>query len=85
MSDHVQQVSVNDTNSEWTNVISGIPQGSVLGPILFVLYINDLLKSIVSDVYMFADDTKVCKMINSPDDQHTLQNNLDYLTPWSSQ
>ena len=84
LSDRVQQVNVNGTNSEWANITSGIPQGSVLGPILFVLYINDLPENIVSNVYMFADDTQVFKMITSPHDQHTLQNDLDYLTSWSS-
>ena len=84
LSDRVQQVNVNGTNSEWANITSGIPQGSVLGPILFVLYINDLPENIVSNVYMFADDTKVFKTITSPHDQHTLQNDLDYLTSWSS-
>ena len=67
MSDRVQQVNVNGTNSEWANITSGIPQGSVLGPILFVLYINDLPENIVSNVYMLADDTKV-KTITSPND-----------------
>ena len=75
--DRVQQVNVNGINTEWENITSGIPQGSV-----FVLYIN-LPENIVSNVYMFADDTKVFKTINSPNDQHTLQNNLDYLTSWS--
>ena len=59
LSDRVQQANVNGTNSEWANITSGIPQGSVLGPILFVLYINDLPENIVSNVYMFADDTKI--------------------------
>ena len=77
LSDRVQQVNV--------NITSGILQGSVLGPILFVLYKNDLPENIVSNVYMFADNTKVFKTINSPDDQHTLQNDLDYLVSWSSQ
>ena len=84
LSDLVQQVNVNGTNSEWANITSGIPQGSVLGPILFVLYINDLPKNIVSNVYMFADDTKVFKTITSPNDQHALHNDLDYLKSWSS-
>ena len=84
LSDRVQQVNVNGTNSEWANITSGIPQDSVLGLILFVLYINDLPDNIVSNVYMFADDTKVFKTINSPNDQHTLHNDLDYLTSWSS-
>ena len=84
LSDRVQQVNVNGTNSEWANITSGIPQGSVLGTILSVLYINDLPENIVSNVYMFADDTKIFKTITSPHDQHTLQNDLDYLTSWSS-
>ena len=60
-----------------------IPQGSVLGPILFVLYINDLPSNILSDVYMFADDTKIFNIIKSPEDQEILQNDLDTLSMWS--
>ena len=86
LSDLVQQVN----QCKWYKfrvgkcITSGIPQGSVLGPILFVLNINDLPENIVSNVYMFADDTKVFNTITSPHDQHTLQNDLDYLTSWSS-
>ena len=66
LSDRVQQVCVNGINSEWANITSVIPQGSILGPILFVLCINDLHDNIVSNVYMFADDTIAFKTINSP-------------------
>ena len=62
---------------------SGIPQGSVLGPILFVLYINDLSSNILSDVYIFAEDTKIFNIIKSPEDQDILQNDLDTLSMWS--
>ena len=58
-----QQVCVNGSMSKWADVTSGIPQGSVLGPILFVIYINDLPNKIKSDIYMFADDTKVFRTI----------------------
>ena len=51
-----QRVMVNGVCSEWTNVTSGIPQGSVLGPILFTIFINDLPISISSHVNIFADD-----------------------------
>ena len=54
-----QRVKVNRILSAWAAVISGIPQGSVLGPILFVLFINDLPNMINSTVHIFADDTKV--------------------------
>ena len=47
--------------SEWAPVTSGIPQGSVLEPILFVIYTNDLPDNLMSECYMFADDTKVFK------------------------
>ena len=83
LSERVQQVCINGSNSTWKPVTSGIPQGSVLGPILFVLYINDLPSNILSDVYMFADDTKIFNIIKSPEDQEILQNDLDSLSVWS--
>ena len=54
-----QRVMVNGVCFEWTNVTSGIPQGSVLGPILFTIFINDVPISISSHVKIFADDTKI--------------------------
>ncbi len=64
---HVR-VCVNGSMSKWADVSSGIPQGSVLGPILFFIYINDLPNEIKSDIYMFADDTKVFRTIKTNDD-----------------
>jgi hypothetical protein len=56
---------------------SGIPQGSVLGPILFDLYITDLPDAVESEAYVFADDTNIVRLINSIDDQQILQKRLD--------
>ena len=55
----MQRVGVGGTMSSWVEVLSGVPQGSVLGPILFVCYVNDMPDLIASFIYMYADDTKL--------------------------
>ena len=72
-----QRVCVNDTVSLWHNVTSGIPQGSVLGPVLFLLYINDVPDNVASNVYMYADDTKIYRPMTYHEDTTILQNDLD--------
>ena len=72
---------VNGVCSEWTNVTSGIPQGSVLGPILFTIFINDLPISISSHVKIFADDTK---LYNTTENTTVLQDDLHKLYEWSN-
>ena len=62
----------------------GIPHGTVLGPLLFVMYINDLPESADSHIYMFADDTKVFKLITSHEDHQDLQSDLDNLMTWTA-
>jgi hypothetical protein len=78
-----EKVMVNGAGSEWENVTSGIPQGSVLGPILFVIYINDLPDTVESDSYLFADDTKIFRISKGKDDKETLQDDLTKLEEWS--
>ena len=78
-----QRVAINGPASAWEDVISGIPQGSVLGPLLFVIYINDLPDAINSQVYMFADDTKIYRPISDSSDSSTLQADLNCLQDWS--
>ena len=64
LSNRKQRVIVNGTPSSWHDVISGVPQGSVLGPILFVIYINTLIEVVkYSDLFLFADDKKHFKII----------------------
>ena len=72
---------VNGVCSEWTNVTSGIPQCSVLGPILFTIFINDLPISISSHVKIFADDTKI---YNTTENTTVLQDDLHTLYEWSN-
>ena len=77
-----QRVVVNGCKSEWKEVVSGVPQGSVIGPLLFVLYINDLPDIVEAEVYLFADDTKIfCKI--SENGSSPLQEDLKRLQKWS--
>ena len=84
LSDRKQRVFVNGHFSEWADVLSGIPQGSVLGPTLFLIFINDLPETIANLVKIFADDTKVYSIINDNQDIESLQNDLDNLAEWSN-
>ena len=78
-----QRVIIDGEMSNWKSVLSGVPQGSVLGPILFLLYINDLEDDISSKVLKFADDTKVFRKVTNDTDKQSLQDNLDKLVKWS--
>ena len=80
----VQRVSVNGSLSEEEPVISGIPQGSVLGPLLFVIFINDLPQNLTSQSLMFADDTKVFSRVSNRDEAQALQRDLNELEQWSN-
>ena len=82
LSNRSQIVSVNGESSETGNVISGVPQGSVLGPLLFVIYINDILDSISTDGMLFADDTKIFRQICCREDALDLQSDLNKLQEW---
>ena len=63
--------------------MSGVPQGSVLGPVFFLIYINDLDDNITSNVLKFADDTKEFRKVNTNGGKHNLQNDLDRLVKLS--
>ena len=61
-----QRVVLNGSRSEYSVIESGVPQGSVLGPLLFLIYINDLERNIKSNIKFFADDTSLFSTVKSP-------------------
>ena len=69
--------------SEWVNVESGVPQGSVIGPVLFILYINDLPKFLECFCEIFADDTKLISIIKSMESCLRLEKDLDKVLEWT--
>ena len=78
-------VVLNRCFSEWTDVISGVPQGSVLGPLLFIIYINDIDDCVADKILKFADDTKIYHIVNSDEDVSALQSDLCNLVEWSNE
>ena len=79
-----QRVVIEGEESESILVTSGVPQGSVLGPILFLIYINDLPDEVCSKVRLFADDTALYLTMESEDSGSTLQSDLDILSMWET-
>ena len=79
-----QRVCLQGEFSQWMWVLSGVPQGSVLGPVLFLIFIDDLEDGIKNMVYKFADDTKVLAQVQSAAERKVLQEDLDKLTEWAN-
>ena len=65
------------------SILSGVPQGSVLGPILFLVYINDLEEGVTGKILKFADDTKLFRKVKEIGDKQNLQDDIDKLVKWS--
>ena len=84
LSNRLQCVNISGVHSNFLPVLSGVPQGSLLGPLLFVIYINDLPDIFQHTTpYIFADDTKCSKIIKAPLDSYLIQLDLDNLSDWS--
>ena len=77
LTDIRQSVVVDGEVSNWKSVLSGVPQVSVLGPLLFLIYIKDLDDNITRNVHKFADDTNMFRKVYTDGDKQHLQNDLD--------
>ena len=85
LTDRRQRVVLGDTVSDWVQVASGVPQGSVLGPTLFAIFINDLPDGLLTTCKMFADDTKLISAIRPKfeiQDRTKLQTDIDTISEW---
>jgi hypothetical protein len=88
LSERFFSVKVGSCYSDWAPVLSGVPQGSVLGPLLFILFINDLTKCCFDEsckIFIFADDAKCYSCIKSYRDCEKLQSTLTTIEKWSAE
>ena len=81
--DRFQRVLLNGQTSKWSQIKAGVPQGSVLGPLLFLVYINDLPEGLTSNVKLFADDTSIFSVVrDSSSSSLSLNEDLSKISQW---
>ena len=78
-----QRVKINNSLSVWAKVSSGVPQGTILGSLMFLIYINDIAENLDANCRLFADDCLIYKTYNTPEETKILQNDLYKLGFWS--
>ena len=83
LSDRFQRVLLNGQTSKWSQIKAGVPQGSVLGPLLFLVYINDLPEGLTSNVKLFANETSISSVVrDSSSSSLSLNEDLSKISQW---
>ena len=86
LKDRLQRVVINGANSVWTKIVAGVPQRYILGSLLFLIYVSDITLDINSDIYLYADDTILMKILLDPIvDIQAINSDLDTLIYWEQQ
>lgn len=85
LSERLQRVVINGQTSTWEKILAGVPQGSILGPLLFLIYVNDLPLNIESNVKIFADDTSLFSKVNLTNSVTILNNDMVNISKWANQ
>ena len=84
LSNRCQRVVLPACQSNTKHLNAGVPQGSILGPLLFLVYINDIVENIESGINLFADDTSLSLVVRNPDDMaNTFQNDINKINTWA--
>ena len=82
--DRTQYVQVSGTRSSWISVTPGVPQDTVIGPLLFLIYINDIVHNLNSKIKLFADDAVLYSEVSNVHDVSLFQQDLDTLSCWAA-
>ena len=84
LSGRFQRVVLEGQTSSWRPVLAGVPQGSIMGPLLFLIYINDLPSELKSNVKLFADDASLFTVVNDKNEiANILNNHLQSISTWT--
>ena len=83
LTDRSQRVLLNGQSSNWQPILAGVTEGSILGPLFFLIYINDLPDGLKSNVKLFADDTSLFSVVKNKESASDLTNDLDMISKWA--
>ena len=85
LSNRFHRVTIPGGISDWVEILAGVPQGSILGPLLFLLFINDIVREINSNLRLFADDTTINIIVDFPDSAAQILNiDLERIAHWAA-